>query len=83
MYPMCINNVAQVLDLVHAKRAFFQVGINLVLPHSAKKLLNVLHVILPRSSKDEDVIQIYYHKGVGEYSKYIIHQPHESGWCMC
>jgi hypothetical protein len=27
MYPMLINNVAQVLDHVHAKREFFQVGI--------------------------------------------------------
>jgi hypothetical protein len=27
MYPILINNVAQVLDLVHAKEAFFQVGI--------------------------------------------------------
>jgi hypothetical protein len=27
MYPMLINNVVEVLDLVHAKRAFFQVGI--------------------------------------------------------
>jgi hypothetical protein len=27
MYPMLINNVAQVLDPVHAKGAFFQVGI--------------------------------------------------------
>jgi hypothetical protein len=27
MYPILINNVAQVLDPVHAKREFFQVGI--------------------------------------------------------
>jgi hypothetical protein len=27
MYPMLINNVAQVLDLVHSKGSFFQVGI--------------------------------------------------------
>jgi hypothetical protein len=27
MYPMFINNVAQVLDIVHAKGAFFQVVI--------------------------------------------------------
>jgi hypothetical protein len=35
------------------------------------------------SSEDEDVIQIYHHKEVGEGSQYIIHQPHESGWCIC
>jgi hypothetical protein len=82
MYPMLINNVAQVLDLVHSKRSFFQVGINLVLLQSAQNLLNMLHVILPHSVEDEDVIQIYYHKGVREGSQYIIHRPHESGWCI-
>jgi hypothetical protein len=80
MYPMLINNVAQLLDLVHAKRAFLQVGINLVLQQSAQ---NLLHVRLPHFFEDEDVIQIYYRKGVGEGSQYIIHQPHESGWCIC
>jgi hypothetical protein len=73
MYPMLINNVAQILDPVHAKREFFQVGIKLVLQQSAQNLLNMLHVLLPRSSKDEDVIQIYYHKGVGEGLQYIDH----------
>jgi hypothetical protein len=83
MYPMLIKNVAQVLDPIHAKRTFFQVGIELVLSKSAQNLLNMLHVLLPHSYEDEDVIQIYYHKGVGEGSQYIIHQPHESGWCIC
>jgi hypothetical protein len=83
MYPMLINNVSLVLDTVHAKITFFQVGINLVLSQSAKNLLNMPHVLLPRSTEYEDVIQIYYHKGVGEGSQYIIHQPHESGWCIC
>jgi hypothetical protein len=83
MYPMIINNVAQLLDYVHAKREFFQVGINLLLSQSAQNLLNMTHVILPHFVEDEDVIQIYYHKGVGEGSQYIIHQPHESGWCIC
>jgi hypothetical protein len=83
MYPMHINNVSQVLDLVHAKRSFFQVGINLVLLQSAQNLLNMLHVLLPHPAEDEDVIQIYYHKGVGEGSQYIIHQPHEIGWSIC
>jgi hypothetical protein len=78
MYPMLIKNVGQVLDHVHSKRSFFQVGINLVLPQSAQNLMNMPHVLLPRSAEDEDVIQIYYHKGVGEGSQYIFHQPHES-----
>jgi hypothetical protein len=79
MYPMLINNVAQVLDHFHAKRAFFQVGIKLVLSQSAQNLLNMPHVLLPRFAEDEDANQIDYHKGVGEGSQYIIHQPHESG----
>jgi hypothetical protein len=83
MYPMIISNVAQMLDLVHAKRVFFQVGIKLVLSQSAQNLLNMLHVLLPHFIEDEDVIQIYYQKGVGEWSQYIVHQPHESGWCIC
>jgi hypothetical protein len=58
MYPMLINNVAQVLDPFRDKRSFFQVGIKLVLPQSAQNLLNIPHVLLPRSAKDEDVIQI-------------------------
>jgi hypothetical protein len=33
MYAMLINYVAQVMDLVHAEGAFFQVYIYLVLPH--------------------------------------------------
>jgi hypothetical protein len=83
MYPMLINNVSQVLDPVHSKIAFFQVGIKLVLLQSAQNLLNMPHVLLPHFAEDEDVIQIYYHKGFGEESQYIIHQPHESGWCIC
>jgi hypothetical protein len=69
MYPMLINNVAQLLDLVHAKIAFFQVGIKLVLPQSSQNLLNMTHVLLPHFTEDEDVIQIYYHKGFGEGSQ--------------
>jgi hypothetical protein len=82
MYPILINNVSKVLDLVHAKRSFFQVGINRMFPQSVQNLLNMSHVLLPHSAKDVDVIQIYYHKGVGEGSQYIIHQPHEIGWCI-
>jgi hypothetical protein len=82
MYPILINNVSQVLDLFYAKGEFFQVGIKLLLPQIAQNLLNIMHVLLPRSTEDEDVIQIDEHKGVGEGSQYIIHQPHESGWCI-
>jgi hypothetical protein len=83
MYPMLINNVAQVLDPVHSKGDFFQVDIYLVLPQSAQNLMNMPQVLLPNSAEDEDVIQIYHQKRVGEGYQYIIHQPHESGWCIC
>jgi hypothetical protein len=79
MYPMIIKNVSQVLDPIHAKRAFFQVGIKLVLSYNAQNLLNMMHVLPPHSTEDEDVIKIYDQKGVGEGSQYIVHQPHESG----
>jgi hypothetical protein len=78
MYPMLINNVSQVLDPIHAKGAFFQVGIQLVLSQSAQNLLNMLHVLLPSSIEDEDVIQIYHHKRFGEGSQESIHQPSTS-----
>jgi hypothetical protein len=58
MYPMLINNVAQLLDPIHAKRSFFQVGIKLVLRQSDQNLLNMPYMLLPRSAEDEDVIQI-------------------------
>jgi hypothetical protein len=83
MYPMLINNVAQVLDHVHAKGSFFQVGISLVLLQSAQNLLNMMHVLLPSYVEDEDVIQIYHYKIFGEGSQYIINQSHESGWGIC
>jgi hypothetical protein len=59
MYPMLINNSSQVLDHVHAKREFFQVGIKIALSQSAQILLNMPHVLLPCSVEDEDVIQVY------------------------
>jgi hypothetical protein len=83
MYPMLINNLTQVLDHVHTKGTFFQVGIWLVLPQSAQNLLNIVHVLLSSSVEDEDVIQIYHHKRFGEGFQYIIHQSHESCWCIC
>ena len=37
----------------------------------------MLQVICPMFSKNEDVIQIYDHKRIGERSKDIVHQSHE------
>jgi hypothetical protein len=37
-------------------------------------------VFFPTLVEDEDVIQIYNHKEIGEGSQYVVHQPHEGGW---
>jgi hypothetical protein len=42
MYAMLINNVAQVMNPVHAEGAFFQVGVELVLPQGVQNLLNII-----------------------------------------
>jgi hypothetical protein len=47
MYAMLINDVAQVMDPVHAEGAFFQVGVYLVLPQGVQNLLNMLQVFGP------------------------------------
>jgi hypothetical protein len=54
-----------------------------VLSQSVQNLLNVLQVFLPNIVEDEDVIQIHYHKIIGERIQYIIHNPHESWWGIC
>jgi hypothetical protein len=33
--------------------------------------------VLPRSTKHEDIFQIYDHKGINEWSQDIVHHPHE------
>jgi hypothetical protein len=43
-------------------------------------ILNVLQVLCPTLTKNEDDIQIYNHKGIGEGPQDVIHQPHEGGW---
>jgi hypothetical protein len=40
----------------------------------------MLQVFHPTLVEDEDIIQIYHHKIIGERPQDIIHQPHESGW---
>ena len=39
-------------------------------------------MLLPGSIVDEDVIQIYKHKGVCEQTQDIIHHPHEHHWSI-
>jgi hypothetical protein len=39
--------------------------------------LNVLQVFCPTLVEDEDVIQIYNHKGIGEGPQDVFHHPHE------
>jgi hypothetical protein len=42
----------------------------------------VFQVFFPTLVEDEDLIQIYNHKVIGEGMKYVIHQPHEGGWVI-
>jgi hypothetical protein len=51
-----INDVAQVMNFFHAEGAFFQVGVELVLPQGVQKLLNMLQVFCPSLVVNEDVI---------------------------
>jgi hypothetical protein len=37
----------------------------------------MLQMFLPGFAEDEEVIQIFYHKGFFEWLQYIIHHPHE------
>jgi hypothetical protein len=71
------------MDLVHVEGSFFQVGIYLVFPQGVKNLLNMLQVFEPSLVVDEDAIQIYHYKSIGERSQYIIHHPHENCWSIC
>ena len=54
-----------------------------MLLQSAQNLLNMPHVLTQCSSKDEDVIQIYHHKRIGERPQYILHHHHESCCGIC
>jgi hypothetical protein len=71
------------MDHVHAKGAFFQVGVYLVLLQGVKNLLNMLQMFCPSLFVNENVIQIHHYKIIGEWSQDIVHDPHESGWKIC
>jgi hypothetical protein len=60
MYAMLINYVSQIMDLVHAEGACFQVGIFLMLPQGVQNLLNILQVFGPSLFVNENVIQIHH-----------------------
>jgi hypothetical protein len=47
MYTIIINDVAQVMDHVHAEGAFFKVGVKIVLLQGVQNLLNMLQVFGP------------------------------------
>jgi hypothetical protein len=71
------------MDPVHVEGAFFQVGIQLVLPQGVQNLLNMLQVFGPSLAVNENVIKIHHYKSIGEWSHDIVHHPHESGWSIC
>jgi hypothetical protein len=43
-------------------------------------MLNMLQVFHPTFVEDEDIIQMYHHKRIGERPQDILHQRHESCW---
>jgi hypothetical protein len=51
-----------------------------VFSQSVENLLNVLQVFCLILVEDEDVIQIFHHKRIGERMQDIIHHPHENIW---
>ena len=68
MYAMLINYVSQVMDLLHAEGAFFQVGVELVISQGVQNLLNMMQMLCPSLVVNEDVIQIHHYKIIGEWS---------------
>ena len=53
-----------------------------MLSKSVEDPLKLLQVIFPTFAENEDVIQIYDHKRIGERSQDIVHQSHESYWSI-
>jgi hypothetical protein len=51
-----------------------------VLPQSLQDLSNILQVFHPTLVEDEDVIQIYHHKRIGEIMQDIMHHPYGICW---
>ena len=48
-----------------------------MLPQCLENLLDVVEVLFPTLAEDQDVIQVYHYKWVGEWPQDAIHQPHE------
>jgi len=46
-------------------------------------LLDVVEVLFPTLVEDQDVIQVYKYKLVGEWVQYVIHEPHEYCTSIC
>jgi hypothetical protein len=54
-----------------------------MLAQGVKNLLNMMQLFFPSIVVNENVIQIHHYKRIGEWSRDIIHHPHESGWRLC
>jgi hypothetical protein len=42
----------------------------------------MLQVFFPSLVVNDNFIQIHHYKSIGEWSQYIVHHPHESGWSI-
>ena len=73
MHTLLINDVPQILNLGHTKSAFLQISTQLVLPQLLEDLSDVVEVLFPTLAEDQNVIQVYYYKGVGEWPQDVLH----------
>lgn len=56
MHTVLINGVPQILNLDHAKSELPQIGTQLVLSRGLKDLSNIVEVLFPTLTKEQDVI---------------------------
>jgi hypothetical protein len=54
-----------------------------VLPQGVQNLLYMLQVFGPSLAVNENFLKTHHYKRIREWSQYIFHHPHESGWSIC
>ena len=62
MHPPFINNVSQILNVGHAKRALLQIGTQLVLTQCLEDLSDVMKVLFPSLAEYQNVIQVHHYE---------------------
>jgi len=77
MHTPLINDVPQILNLGHAKSAFLQIDTQFALSQGLEDLSDMVYVLFPTLTEDQDVVQVHYHERVGKGPQDIVHQLHE------